>query len=191
MKSAVIVILLLVVLIAGSFLYNPESIPDDQLPPEDQTEYVGEQTTIMHKDFKTIIKDDWKEYEVMPEYFVYLPPEADINDTSSEYISIVVTPLYGQEISLNQLLETGINNTNQTIPDFELTESIDGGNSYLDGKLIRFTGTQDGVKRNNVQVFGIKYDNIYTITYSCPVDNCNYYPIYNTLIDSFQPVNDQ
>ena len=69
-----------------------------------------------------------------------------------------------------------------------LKQNIDKEGEYLIGKEIKFTGTSEGVKRDFVQFFGIKYGNIYTITYSCPVDTCDYYAVYNVFVNSFKPI---
>jgi hypothetical protein len=92
------------------------------------------------------------------------------------------------QYSLDELLELGIENSKQLMSDFELTENIDGGKPDMSGKRIKFTGTQDGIKRNNVQVFGIEYEDLYSITYSCPVDKYNSYAIYNTFVETFEPI---
>jgi len=72
--------------------------------------------------------------------------------------------------------------------NFKLTDNLNWKNGYLGEKKIKFSGIQENTKRNSVQVVGIKHNNLYTITYSCPENNCNYYPIYNTLVESFEPV---
>lgn len=186
------IIFVLLLIIGGIFLLNQnnsENIPLDQIPPEKQTDYVGEQTTIIHKDFKAIMKDDWNEIEVPPSTYIYLPPNTKKEDNNAEIISMVVQFLgENNQYTLDELLELGIENSKQIMPDFILTENIDGGKSDMPGKRIKFTGTQEGVKRNNIQVFGIKYNNLYSITYSCPIDECNSYAVYNTFVETFEPI---
>lgn len=157
--------------------------------PEEQTEYVGEQTTVFHKDFKAIMKKDWQEFESQPSTIVYIPKNTSEEDINAEIISVVVVSLgENNEYTLDNLLEQGIENSKQIMSDFELTESTDDEISGMSVKKIKFTGTTEGIKRNNIQIFGIKYNNLYAITYSCPVDICNSYAVYNSFIESFEPV---
>ncbi len=193
-KSLIIggIIFVILLVIGGIFLLNrndSEKIPPNQIPTEKQTDYVGGQTTIMHKDFRAIMKDDWIETEIPPSTYIYLPPNTNQEDSNAEIISVVVQYLgENNQYTLDELLEQGIENSKQIMPDFELTENIDGGKPDMPGKRIKFTGTQEGIKRNNVQVFGIKYNNLYSITYSCPVDECNSYAVYNTFVETFEPI---
>ncbi|MBS3079531.1 hypothetical protein J4218_05405 [Candidatus Pacearchaeota archaeon] len=196
MKKSVIIIgliILVIALIAGVVYFinqNKNSNPiDTNSNPEEVNDYVGESTTIIHKDFKAIIKNDWSESEIPPSTYFYLPPDVAQEDVNAEVISIVVTPLgENNQYTLESLLEQGIENSKKIMPDFELIESIDWNNDYFNCKKIKFTGTSEGVKRNSLQVFGIKYNNLYAITYSCPVNNCNSYGVYNSLVESFEPV---
>ncbi len=159
--------------------------------PEDSTEYVGESTTIIHKDFKALIEKSWQEIEdSSPTYstLTYYPKNTNLENKNVEIISILITFLGEEyEYTLQDLLDQGVENSKKIIFDFELVESTDWENKNLVGKKIKFTGTQDGIKRNNTQVFGIKYNNLYVITYSCAIDNCNSYPVYNSLTESFEP----
>jgi len=194
MKKSLIfggIIFVLLLVIGGIFLLNQNN--SNQLNtdsnPENAIDYIGEETTIMHRDFKARIKENWVETEIPPATYIYLPPNTKEDDVNAEVISIVVQFLGEEnEYSLNELLDLGIENSKQIMPDFELTENIDGGKPDMPGKRIKFTGTQDGIKRNNVQVFGIKYNNLYSITYSCPVDECNSYAVYNTFVETFEPI---
>ncbi|MFA7708360.1 MAG: hypothetical protein WCX73_05405, partial [Candidatus Pacearchaeota archaeon] len=147
-----------------------------------------EDITIITKDFRAIIKKDWQNLEIPPSTWVYLPPNIAQEDVNAEVISITVTFLgESNQYTLTDLFEQGIENSEKIMSDFELTETIDWKNNYLTGKKIKFTGTSEGVKRNTIQTFGIKYNNLYTITYSCPVNSCNSYAVYNSLSESFQP----
>lgn len=195
-KSLVIggIVFVILLFISGILLFNEKNLDDTPLEQvfyeeQKQNDFVGEQITIMHKDFKAIIEKDWQEIEVSPSTYIYLPPNTEKEDVDAEIISIVVQFLgKNNQYTLNELLELGIENSKQLMFDFELVENSDDGKLNIVGKRIKFIGTLDGVKRNNLQVFGIKYDNLYSITYSCPINNCNSYAIYNTLIESFEPV---
>lgn len=187
------IVAIIIIAITGFYFFSQNNINSNQINtdsnPEDAIDYVGEQTTIMHRDFKAIMKDDWTETEIPPSTYVYLPPNTKEDDVNTEVISMVVQFLgEDNQYTLDELLEQGIENSKKIMPDFELTENIDGEKIDMPGKRIKFTGTQEGVKRNNVQVFGIKYNNLYAITYSCPVENCNSYAVYNTFVDTFEPV---
>ncbi|MDD5023352.1 MAG: hypothetical protein PHU63_04250, partial [Candidatus ainarchaeum sp.] len=106
-----------------------------------------------------------------------------------EFIFVSVGYL-GEEnnYTLEEILDAGIENSKQTMPDLELINNVDKEGNYFRGKEIKFTGTSEGIKRNFTQFFGIEYNNIYSITYSCPIDECDYYPIYESFVMSFEPV---
>lgn len=190
-KIIIYTFVIIFIAIAGFYFFNQcymnQLITDSN--PRDAIDYVGEQTTIMHKDFKAIIKKDWQESEIPPSTYYYLPPGVSEEDANAEVISIMVQFLgENNQYSLEDLLKQGIENSKRIIPDFELIENIDGGKPNMPGKRIKFTGTQEGIKRSNIQVFGIRYDNLYSITYSCPVGNCSSHAIYNSLVESFEPI---
>ncbi|PIN77893.1 hypothetical protein COV15_01205 [Candidatus Woesearchaeota archaeon CG10_big_fil_rev_8_21_14_0_10_34_12] len=194
MKKSIIIglVVLAIVLVFGVFYFinqNKDLNQIDTTNPEEVNDYIGESTTIIRKDFKAIIKDDWPESEIPPSTYFYLPPNVAQEDVNAEVIFIAVTFLgENNQYTLESLLEQGIKNSKKIMPDFELTESIDWKNTYFTGKKIKFIGTSDGVKRSSLQVFGIKHNNLYAITYSCPIANCNSYGVYNRLLESFEPV---
>ena len=189
-----VIALIIVLFIIGIYLIiknnNPINVDTNiNSNPEEVTDYVGESTTVIHKDFKAIMKNDWSESEIPPSTYFYLPLDVSPEDVNAEVISIAVIPLgENNQYTLDSLLEQGIENSKKIMPDFELIESIDWNNKHFTGKKIKFTGTLEGVKRSSLQVFGIKYNNLYAITYSCPVANCNSYGVYNSLLESFEPV---
>lgn len=88
-------------------------------------------------------------------------------------------------------MEQGIENSKKIMSDFELIDSTDWQNAHFIGKKIKFTGTSEGVKRSSLQVFGIEHNNLYAVTYSCSIDKCNSYGVYNSLLESFEPVESQ
>ena len=187
----VIVLVVILTLVAFYFINQNKDLNQiDSIPnPEEANDYVGESTTLIHKDFKAIMNKDWPESEIPPSTYYYLPPNVAQEDVNAEVISIAVTPLgENNQYTLDNLLEQGIENSKKIMPDFELIETTDWNNEYFTGKKIKFTGTSEGVKRSSLQVFGMEHDNLYAITYSCPVDNCQSYGVYNSLLESFEPV---
>jgi len=187
----VIVLVVILTLVAFYFINQNKDLNQiDSIPnPEEANDYVGESTTLIHKDFKAIMNKDWPESEIPPSTYYYLPPNVAQGDVNAEVISIAVTPLgENNQYTLDNLLEQGIENSKKIMPDFELIETTDWNNEYFTGKKIKFTGTSEGVKRSSLQVFGMEHNNLYAITYSCPVDNCQSYGVYNSLLESFEPV---
>jgi len=187
----VIVLVVILTLVAFYFINQNKDLNQiDSIPnPEEANDYVGESTTLIHKDFKAIMNKDWPESEIPPSTYYYLPPNVAQEDVNAEVISIAVTPLgENNQYTLDNLLEQGIENSKKIMPDFELIETTDWNNEYFTGKKIKFTGTSEGVKRSSLQVFGMEHNNLYAITYSCPVDNCQSYGVYNSLLESFEPV---
>jgi len=187
----VIVLVVILTLVAFYFINQNKDLNQiDSIPnPEEANDYVGESTTLIHKDFKAIMNKDWPESEIPPSTYYYLPPNVAQEDVNAEVISIAVTPLgENNQYTLDNLLEQGIENSKKIMPDFELIETTDWNNEYFTGKKIKFTGTSEGVKRSSLQVFGMEHNNLYAITYSCPVDNCQSYGVYNSLLESFETV---
>lgn len=188
-----IVALFAVLFIAGFYFFNQNNKngiadTDTNSNLEEINDYIGESTTTIHKDFRAVIKNDWKEYEIPPSIYFYLPSGVSQEDVNAEVISVAVTPLGENQYNLDSLLEQGIENSKKILPDFELIETKDWSNEHFTGKKIKFTGTSEEVKRSSLQVFGIELNNLYAITYSCPVNNCNSYGVYNSFVESFEPV---
>jgi hypothetical protein len=148
--------------------------------------------TVIHKDFRVIIPSEWEEYEgsnLGYIYFTYLPPNENPQSENAEFVFISVGNI-GEEIeySLEELLEAGLENSKTTMPDLELQSNVEREANNFTGREIKFTGTSEGVLREFVQFFGLKFGNIYTITYTCPINNCHYYSDYDSIIESFEPV---
>lgn len=186
MKKILIAIIILIVIIASLWLYNNLSKKSSL-----ETTNTVEDITIIHKNFRAIMPENWTENENSPLTYIYLPPNANPEDKKVEVISIVISPLGENNMfTLDEILKLGIENSKKIMPDFELIENIDGGKPDMPGKRIKFSGTQDGIKRSHIQSFGIKYNNLYTLSYSCPINNCHYNNIYENLLTSFEPHQD-
>ncbi len=181
MKKGVIAAIILagVILVVGGFLLFGKISPEGN--------NAGEIKTILHKDFRASINSDWEEIEVSG-INLYLPQNTSQEDDRAEAIVIISTPLQGNNQTLDQILEQGIENSKIIMPDFELTENINYNNGKITGKEIKFTGTQQRIKRNGDQFFGIKNNILYSVTYTCPSDSCNYDSVFRTVIESFEPV---
>lgn len=188
-KRGVIILIasfLLIISIAGFFLLNKNENNGDKSLPS-QSSFSEEARTLIHKDFKATISSGWNETEISPSIFVYLPPGANPDDASTE--TIIITDSFFEEnnLTLDQLLEKGIENSKATMPDLEIIENSEWKNHFFSGKEIKFTGTQDGIKRQFTQIYGIKYNTLYSITYSCAENNCKYNYVFNNLTVSFEP----
>ncbi|MFA4960649.1 MAG: hypothetical protein WC548_03205 [Candidatus Pacearchaeota archaeon] len=193
MRSGIIIgLVVFAVLILGALYFinqDNDSGQGDVMNSKETNDYVGESTTIIHKDFRAIMKKDWQESEISPSTYFYLPPNVAREDVNAEVISIAVTFLgESGQYTLENLLEQGVENSKNIMPDFELIEDVDWENDYFSGKKIKFTGTFEGVKRGGQQVFGIQHNNLYVISYSCPANACNSYGVYNSLLESFETV---
>lgn len=195
MKKVILIGIIVIIIIGmiGGFIFlnkpddSTQNLSDSQ--SDGKNNIVGDMKTFIHKDFRAIILSGWQELEVPPSTFVYLPPNTNQEDVKAEVISVTTTFLGdNNDFTLDQLLEQGVENSKKIIPDFKLTETTVWDGSNLQGKEIKFTGTQEGIKRESVQFFGIKYNTLYAITYSCPVDNCNYHNIFNNLAEGFEPI---
>lgn len=191
--NIMIIVFITVFVLLGIFYFIGSNQLESDLNSQEQNDYVGETTTTIHKDFRAIINSDWEEFEgsnLGYIFYTYLPPNEDKQSENAEFIFVSVGHI-GEEINytLEELLEAGIENSKATMPDLTLTNNVDKEGKYFRGKEIKFTGTSEGVMREFVQFFGLEYGNIYTVTYSCPLNNCNYYPIYAVFVESFEPVN--
>lgn len=194
-KSAIlgIVIGILVLVILGILILSPSNKvnenSDNNLAPE--VDYSEEDITIMHKDFRALIDSNWEEVEgnnLGYIFYSYFPPNVNRESENVEFIFVSVGHVGEINYTLDELLTAGIENSKTTMPDFNLTNNIIKSGRFFSGKEIEFTGTSGGVMREFVQFFGLEYGNIYTITYSCPLNNCNYYSVYDLVVNSFQPV---
>ncbi len=194
MRKVNIVIICFVVafILLGIFYFISSNQKESNLNSQEQNDYVGEMITSIHKDFRAIIKSDWVEMEgsnLGYIFYTYLPPSEDKQSENAEFIFVSVGHIEEEiNYTLEELLEAGIENSRTTMPDLTLTNNVEKEGKYFEGKEIQFTGTSEGFMREFVQFFGLKYGNIYTITYSCPLDNCNYYSTYNVFVESFEPI---
>ena len=189
--GGILLILILLFVIGSSAKNNSNSVYNDSLAFDEQNQYVGETITIIHKDFKAIMKADWVENETsssISSNIAYTPPGVVYGDANGEYIYVAIGSLGGETYTLNELSNLLIEMSNESLPNFELISSSDEEGKGIVGKEIKYTISSNGNKLNFVEFFGMKYNLLYTVTYICPVGNCNYYPVYNVFIESFEPI---
>lgn len=146
-------------------------------------------TTIAHKDFRASIDASWNETEVSPSLYLYFPPGANRTNENAEVIMITSVPMGNSTQTLDQVFQSGIQSSKKLMPDLNVTKTGNFSNGKFSGREVEFTGTQSDVKRFYEQVFGVKYNTLYSITYTCPVAHCLYYQVLRTVENSFQPIN--
>jgi eukaryotic-like serine/threonine-protein kinase len=119
---------------------------------------------------------------------------ASLESDSNTYpagLGITVQHLGSGNTSLNEITKVQIKNLTQSHPDFKLTEST---NSILAGNTahkIVFSATDNMKhKRTAMQIWTLKGDNAYLITYKAePGKYSKYLPTIQKMIDSFQIIN--
>jgi len=118
----------------------------------------------------------------------FFSPPKDFSDAFSENLNVVVSKLDKAEpTSLDGLPEV-------LAPAFKEIFGVQGPLSShdvsLDGnpaKKIAFTYNLFNRMVENTQVYSIKSDNVYVITYVCDVSTCSTYtPIFEKMINSFK-----
>lgn len=189
--GSVLLIFILLLVIGSGSNNNSNSVYNDSIAFDEQNQYVGETTTVIHKDFKAIMKEDWVENDTSSSgssYVAYTPPGVVYGDANGEYIYVAVGNLGGETYTLDELLNLIVGMSNESLPNFELISSSDEEGKGIVGKEIKYTMSSNGNKLNLIEFFGIKYNTLYTVTYICPVGNCNYYPVYNVFVESFEPI---
>jgi len=140
-----------------------------------------------HDYFKVASIPGWTEIpSEIPSSYSYIPNNA----YTSEGISITITLLpKNSEINLDSLFEQGVETTKKIMPDFQIIESPSEerfGN--VNGKKVIFTGTSNNISLEFNQVYGIKFNVIYTITYVCPIEKCLYSEVFTSLKNSFEAI---
>jgi hypothetical protein len=116
---------------------------------------------------------------------------ASLESDSNTYpagLGITVQHLGSGNTSLSEVTKEQIKNLTQSHPDFKLTESTD---SILAGNIahkIIFSATDNMKhKRTAMQIWTLKADNAYLITYKAePGKYSKYLPTIQKMIDSFQ-----
>jgi eukaryotic-like serine/threonine-protein kinase len=116
---------------------------------------------------------------------------ASLESDSNTYpagLGITIQHLGSGNTSLNEITKVQIKNLTQSHPDFKLTEST---NSILAGNTahkIVFSATDNMKhKRTAMQIWTLKGDNAYLITYKAePGKYPKYLPTIQKMIDSFQ-----
>ena len=185
-----IVVLIAVLIVGGFIFFNAQKKEVNKNLGESggQDDFVGDTKTSIHKDFRAVIQADWQELEIPPATYIYFPSNTSQEDVEAEVISVVVSPLGENSQSLEELTQLGIENSKKIMPDFELIENMNVNKGELTGKRLKFTGTSEGVKRNFVQFAGIQYNKLYALTYSCPINKCNYYELFNNFVETIELV---
>lgn len=159
--------------------YEPE-----QPPPEE--EKTG---TIFHKDFTAVMPKGWKEVEIPPATYIYLPSEGDYTDPRSENINFAITNLpEDYKVNLQEITEKGVEESKRLLPDLTLTEGpVEAGLGPISGLKIKFEVTIAGEKMAYTQLIAEKFNSLYTATHSCPIADCRYDDEFNAMVKSLEP----
>ncbi|MDD5699969.1 MAG: hypothetical protein PHH00_02125 [Candidatus Nanoarchaeia archaeon] len=184
-----LVILFAAAILAFFLLIKFQILDIGNSSPGGQNNFVGETTTIMSDDFTAVRPLSWQNMDVAHSNYLYFPPDEDVNSTNAEYISVIVTPLGSINKSIDELIQAGIEQSGQIMPDFELLEDEEINTGKMQARKLNFTGTQEGVKRSFIQVTGIEFSKLYAITYSCsisPANNCNSYDVLDMIVNSME-----
>jgi len=162
-------------------------VPLDQIPLEERDDLGAVDTiTVIHKDFRFIKPVTWDELE-FPNIYVFYPSGEDIENLDTERISVVVAYLPENETYvLKDLLYDGIERSKEEIPDISMIGDIVETNFGEEtGLKMKYKGTYDKKEFQFLQTSIIKYNKVYTITYTCTTNNCNSYNVFNSMKKSF------
>lgn len=184
-----LVILFAAAILAFFLLTKFEIINIGNSPSGGQNNFVGETTTIMSDDFRAVRPLNWQSMDIAHSNYLYFPPDEDVNSTDAEFISVVVVPLGNNTLTLDELIQAGIEQSSQIMPDFELLGDTEINTGKIQARKLNFTATQEGIKRSFIQVTGIEFSKLYAITYSCsvsPANNCNSYDVLDMIVNSME-----
>jgi serine/threonine-protein kinase len=113
--------------------------------------------------------------------------ESDTN-TYPAGLAVKIQNLASKNTSLNEITRVQIKNLTQNHPDFKLIEST---KSMLAGivahKIIFIATDNSGHERKAMQIWALKGDRAYLLTYKAQPDEFSHYlPLVQKMIDSFQ-----
>lgn len=186
----ILVIVFVIIGVSAVLLLTKPKIAGSNGPAlENSDNFVGETTTIISDDFTAVRPLSWQSMDIAHSNYFYFPLDEDVNSTDAEFISVVVVPLTDSTQTLDALIQTGIEQSKQIMPDFELLENTEIDTGKIQGRKLNFTGTQEGVKRSYIQVTGTEFSKLYAITYSCsinPANNCNSYDVLDMIVNSME-----
>jgi hypothetical protein len=152
----------------------------------------------IHKDFGIEIPNNWNEYvpkidATKGAMYVYVPSNQNVTYVASE--KVIITIAYfpeGNSPNLNDMLNQGLNVTKKAIPDLEMTEGpTDFTMGGMSGIKMKFTGTSNKEKLEFTQISVKNPKNVYTISYHCPFEECNYYDVFDNIVETFALKNSQ
>jgi len=131
---------------------------------------------------------DWTMQEgFMGTVVVFLSPKADASDVFQENLNVGVEDLSGVSITLDEYTELTIDQMGQFITDFTVIES---GKTTLAGNpayKIVYTGSQAQYSIKWMQIWAIKDDKAYLITYTAETDSfSDFLEIVEAMISSFE-----
>ena len=131
---------------------------------------------------------DWtKEEQVMGAVVAFFAPREGASDVLQENVNILVQDLSAQPMTLDEFTELSVGQTEQLITDASILDSSAatlGGNP---GHKLVFTGKQGEYDLKWLQVWTIKDDKAYIISYTAEIDTYSaFLKTAEEMIESFE-----
>ncbi|MGZ5485497.1 MAG: PsbP-related protein [Nitrososphaeraceae archaeon] len=127
----------------------------------------------------------WQKEERLNDFVTFIAPIVD----SSQYKSpagLGISSLSVSNVSLDTITNVHLKNMTNNLKDFQLIESSDTVLAdNRPAKKIFFTATDDGEKKQALQLITKNNDKVYLVTYKANVDKYEqYFPIIQTMLNS-------
>tara|TARA_Y100000034_G_scaffold136768_1_gene215558 strand:- start:94 stop:636 length:543 start_codon:yes stop_codon:yes gene_type:complete len=140
----------------------------------------------INQDFSIEVPDGWQENQVSSSVFMYMVSGKVDPKEGIESMNILITPAPSDlEIDFKKTMQ----DTLKKIPNFIIIEdstSINIGSTK--GLKMKYEIDITDQKMQYTQILLNKFDNLYTITYSCIGKECQHEDDFNDMMDSFEPI---
>ena len=170
---------------------TPTTIPTATQPPETPTtQPTTSLSTYDSPAYGIRIKypAEWtKQEQVMGAVVVFLAPTEGPSDIFQENVNIIVQDLSAQPMTLDEYTELGLGQIEQFITDANILDSTTATLAGIPGGRLVYTGKQGQYDLKWMQVWTIKNDKAYVISYTAEIGRYSaFLETVEEMIDSFE-----
>jgi serine/threonine-protein kinase len=178
-------VIVVLVIVAGLFMLPEEKEPVPSPKPLPSNFLIYENKV---EGIKIGYPADWtKKEQYMESVVAFLSPKESPSDTFQENVNIIVQDLSAQPMTLEEYTELSINQIGQLVTNANIIESEATSLANNPGHKLVYTGIQGEYELKWMQIWTIKDNKAYIITYTAQIDKySDFLEPVKQMIDSFE-----
>jgi len=184
-KEVVIIVIVIALIIVGFFIIQQPEKPEKTVVKE--SEPTTSLLTYTDINYKIKYLSNWEKNEEIEGIIGFVSPQEGSSDKFSENFNIIVGDLSAQPMTLSEYTELTITEVEEAVEGFNIIGSEATVLSGNEAHKIIFTGRMPPYSLKWLQIWTIKEDKVYLLTYTAEPDEFDkYLGDIQIMIDSFE-----